>query len=79
MSKWRKKPVVIEAYDFIDHDSLSVPENEKQRRGCRLCPYCSPLGNCKRTGRYVGGYFGLDFVPSFCPLFENDKRKVTHK
>ena len=26
MSKWRKKPVVIEAYDFIDHDSLSVPE-----------------------------------------------------
>ena len=26
MSKWRKKPVVIEAYDFIDHDSLDVPE-----------------------------------------------------
>lgn len=26
MSKWRKKPVVIEAYDFIDHDYLKVPE-----------------------------------------------------
>ena len=25
MSKWRKKPVVIEAYDFIDHDSACVP------------------------------------------------------
>lgn len=56
-----------------------MSENEKQRSGCFLCPHCSPLGNCKRTGRYVGGYFGLDFVPRFCPLFENDKRKVTHK
>lgn len=26
MSRWRKKPVVIEAYDFLDHDSLEVPE-----------------------------------------------------
>lgn len=26
MSKWRKKPVVIEAYDFIDYDSRGVPE-----------------------------------------------------
>lgn len=56
-----------------------MSENRKHKLGCHKCAWASSSGKCYRTGRYIGGFFGLDVVPGFCPIDESDKKKVDKK
>lgn len=56
-----------------------MSENRKHKLGCHKCAWASSSGKCYRTGIYIGGFFGLDVVPGFCPIDESDKKKVDKK
>lgn len=42
--------------------------------GCEGCAYVDWERFCRLTKKYVGGWFGLDKKPEFCPLKYKERR-----